>query len=133
MAGDAASGTSPTADDAAPPALLRCGDRGDREMAERTMMEILAAECPAAAEAMRGFFATLMAQPALDEKTKQLVYVAAAAAAGHVRGVPPHAARAKAAGATRAEVVEALLLTVPAAGFGPLSRCLSAAIEVFEE
>jgi len=96
------------------------------------MMEVLRAECPSAADAMQTFFAALMSQPALDEKTKQLVYIAAAAAAGHVRAVPVHAARAKAIGATRQEVLEALLLTLPAAGFGPLSQCLPAAIAAFE-
>ena len=101
-------------------------------MAEKTMMEILHGECPAAADALQAFFATLVAQPALDEKTKQLVYVAAAAAAGHVRGVPAHVARLRALGATRQEVLEALLMTLPAAGFGPLSQCLPAAMAVFE-
>jgi len=73
-----------------------------------------------------------VAEPALDEKTKQLVYVAAAAAAGHVRGVPAHVARLRALGATRREVLEALLMTLPAAGFGPLSQCLPAAMAVFD-
>ncbi len=80
-------------------------------MAEKTMMEILRTECPGAADALGVFFAALVAQPALDEKTKQLVYVAAAAAAGHVRGVPAHVARLRALGATRREVLEALLMT----------------------
>lgn len=101
-------------------------------MPEKTMMEVLQADSPAAADAIRGFFAALMAGPALDAKTKELVYLVAAAAAGHVRGVPPHAARAKAAGATRQEVLEALLLTVPAAGLGPVSQCLPAAMAVFD-
>lgn len=101
-------------------------------MAEKTMMEILQAESPASAEAIRGFFAALMAGPALDATTKELVYLVAAAAAGHVRGVPTHAARAKAAGATRQQVLEALLLTVPAAGLGPISQCLPAAIAAFD-
>ena len=102
-------------------------------MADKTMMEILRAECPGAADAMQALFATLVAQPALDEKTKQLVYVAAAAAAaGHVRGVPAHVAHLRALGATRQEVLEALLMTLPAAGFGPLSQCLPAAMAVFD-
>ena len=96
------------------------------------MMDVLRADCPSAADALGAFFAALLAQPALDEKTKQLVYIAAAAAAGHVRGVPPHVARAKAIGATRQEVLEALLLSLPAAGFGPLSQCLPAAMSVFD-
>ena len=98
-------------------------------MAEKTMMEVLRAECPGAADALGAFFAALVAEPALDEKTKQLVYVAAAAAAGHV---PAHVARLRALGATRREVLEALLMTLPAAGFGPLSQCLPAAMAVFD-
>ncbi|HSV06957.1 MAG TPA: carboxymuconolactone decarboxylase family protein [Candidatus Binatus sp.] len=101
-------------------------------MVEKTMMDILRAECPGAADAMQAFFGALLGQPRLDEKTKQLVYIAAAASAGHVRGVPVHVARAKAIGATREEVLEALLLTLPAAGFGPLSQCLPAAMAVFD-
>lgn len=101
-------------------------------MADKTMMDVLRAECPEAAAAMQGFFAALLGQPALDEKTKQLIYIAAAAAAGHVRGVPAHAARLRAIGATRQEVLEALLMTLPAAGFGPLSQCLPAAMAVFD-
>ena len=101
-------------------------------MAERTMMEVLSADCPSAADALKTFFAALLAQPALEAKTKQLVYIAAAAAAGHVRGVAPHVERAKALGASRQEVLEALLLTLPAAGFGPLSQCLPAAMAVFD-
>jgi AhpD family alkylhydroperoxidase len=101
-------------------------------MADKTMMDILRAECPGAADAMQALFAAVLAQPALDEKTKQFVYVAAAAAAGHVRGVPVHVARLRALGATRQEVLEALLMTLPAAGFGPLSQCLPAAMAVFD-
>ena len=86
-------------------------------MAEKTMMEVLRAECPGAADALQAFFAAL---------------VAAAAAAGHVRGVPAHVARLRALGATRREVLEALLMTLPAAGFGPLSQCLPAAMAVFD-
>jgi len=101
-------------------------------MADKTMMEILRVDCPAAATAIESLFATLLARPALDEKTKQLVYIAAAAAAGHVRGVPQHAASARALGATRDEVLETLLMTFPAAGLGPLSQCLPAAMAVFD-
>lgn len=101
-------------------------------MAEKTMMEVLRADCPAAAAAIESLFATLLERPALDGKTKQLVYIAAAASAGHVRGVPQHAARARALGATRDEVLETLLMTLPAAGLGPLSQCLPAAMAVFD-
>src|SRR2546422_7957037 len=87
---------------------------------------------PGRGDALQAFFAALVAEPALDEKTKQLVYVAAAAAAGHVRGVPARVARLRALGATRQEVFEALLMTLPAAGFGPLSQCLPAAMAVFD-
>src|SRR6266446_5254049 len=47
-------------------------------------------------------------------------------------GGPAHVARLRALGATRQEVLEALLMTLPAAGFGPLSQCLPAAMAVFD-
>ena len=36
-------------------------------MADKTMIDILRAECPGAADAMQALFAALLEQPALDE------------------------------------------------------------------
>ncbi|HYC22459.1 MAG TPA: carboxymuconolactone decarboxylase family protein [Candidatus Bathyarchaeia archaeon] len=101
-------------------------------MAERTMMEIMRESCPAVADAATGLVAAIMRQPALPEKTKQLIYLAVCTAVHHDRGVTAHAERARALGATREEVLEAMLLTIPAAGLSGASRNLAPAMALFE-
>jgi 4-carboxymuconolactone decarboxylase len=53
----------------------------------------------------------------LDEKTRWLVKLGISAASRHQTGVATHAKRARAAGATDAEVLHALLLVIPTCGF----------------
>jgi alkylhydroperoxidase/carboxymuconolactone decarboxylase family protein YurZ len=101
-------------------------------MAEKTMMEILQQEAPAVAASCVALVGAIMAEPALPEKTKQLIYIAVCAAVHHERGVTIHAGRARALGATRAEVREAILLTIPAAGLSGASRSLAPALAVFD-
>jgi alkylhydroperoxidase/carboxymuconolactone decarboxylase family protein YurZ len=96
------------------------------------MMEILEQSSPDVAEACSRLVATIMARPALPEKVKQLVYLAVCTAVHHERGVTVHAGRARALGATRDEVLEAMLLTIPAAGLSGVSRSLAPAMEVFD-
>ena len=67
---------------------------------------------------------------ALDPKTKSLAYVAVLAALGLKSGVPFHAAEAKRAGASRAEVISAILIGLPAGGNGVIAS-LPAAVAVF--
>jgi alkylhydroperoxidase/carboxymuconolactone decarboxylase family protein YurZ len=53
---------------------------------------------------------------ALDKKTEELAYLAVLAVLRMESGVPFHVRAAKAAGASRAEVISALLTGLPAAG-----------------
>lgn len=53
---------------------------------------------------------------ALDPKTEELAYLAVLAASGMESGLPFHVASAVRAGATRDEVVSALLVGLPAVG-----------------
>ncbi len=53
---------------------------------------------------------------ALDPKTRQLAYLAVLGALGLEGGMRVHVREAKAAGATRAEVISAVLVGLPAAG-----------------
>lgn len=68
---------------------------------------------------------------ALDPKTSALAYLAVLAALGLTSGVPFHAAHAKKAGATRREVISAILLGLPAAG-NRVTQSLPAAIQAFD-
>ena len=69
---------------------------------------------------------------ALDPKTRSLAYLAVLAALGRESGVPFHAAEARRAGASRAEVISAVLLGLPAGGNGVIAS-LPAAVAGFDQ
>jgi alkylhydroperoxidase/carboxymuconolactone decarboxylase family protein YurZ len=68
---------------------------------------------------------------ALDKKTSALAYLAVLAALRLDGGVPFHVKLAKDAGASRDEVISALLVGLPAAGNG-ITQSLPAAIEAYD-
>lgn len=86
---------------------------------------------PGHAAAWMGAVEGLDGACALDPKTRSLAYLAVLAALGRESGVPFHAAEAKSAGASRAEVISAVLIGLPAAGSGVIA-CLPAAMAVFD-
>ncbi len=69
----------------------------------------------------------------LDEKTKQLIYIALKASNGDVMAVNAHVPMAKKLGATRAEVGGAILMTLTVSGIRGVVRCLSEAVKHFED
>ena len=82
------------------------------------------------AEAWMGAVKGLDDASALDKKTEELAYLAVLAAMRMESGVPFHAASPKAAGATREEVISAILVGLPAAGQGVIAS-LPAALSAF--
>ena len=78
-------------------------------------------------EAVRG----LDAASALDKKTEELAYLAVLAALRLESGVPLHVQLAKEAGATREEVISAVLVGLPAAGQG-VTQVLPTAIATYD-
>jgi alkylhydroperoxidase/carboxymuconolactone decarboxylase family protein YurZ len=71
---------------------------------------------PAHARAWMGAVSALETASALDKKTAHLAYLAVLAALRLESGVPFHVQLAKAAGASREEVISAILIGLPAAG-----------------
>jgi alkylhydroperoxidase/carboxymuconolactone decarboxylase family protein YurZ len=67
----------------------------------------------------------------LDPKTRALCYLSALAAARMSSGVPFHAARAAEAGATRQEIIAAVLVGLPAVG-NVVVESLPAALQALE-
>jgi alkylhydroperoxidase/carboxymuconolactone decarboxylase family protein YurZ len=67
----------------------------------------------------------------LDAKTEHLAYLAVLAAMRLSSGVPFHVSLAKHAGATRAEIISAILVGLPAAGVG-VTAALPAALEAYD-
>ena len=88
-------------------------------------------EAPGHAQAWIEAAQKLGAASALDDKTAALTYLAVLAATRLERGVPFHAAQAKAAGATREEVVSAILIGLPAAG-NQVVQVLPAALAAYD-
>ena len=69
---------------------------------------------------------------AIDEKTKALAYLAVLASLRMTSGIPFHVLGAKGAGATRQEVIGALLVGLPAAGHG-VTQALPDALAAYDE
>ena len=74
---------------------------------------------------------TLGVASALDEKTSALAYLAVLAALRLDSGVPFRVKLAKQAGASRDEMISAVLVGLPAAGHG-ITESLPAAVQAFD-
>ena len=73
-------------------------------------------EAPQHAKAWMEMVQQTAAGSALDEKTQALAYLSVLAAVRLTSGIPFHVAHAKKAGASRAEIISAILVGLPAAG-----------------
>lgn len=75
-------------------------------------------EAPGHAQAWGAMVQGLAQASALDSKTRSLAYLAVLAALRLESGIPFHVQAAMQAGATKAEIVSAVLVGLPAAGHG---------------
>jgi alkylhydroperoxidase/carboxymuconolactone decarboxylase family protein YurZ len=89
-------------------------------------------EAPQHAQAWGSMVQALGSASALDAKTSALAYLAVLAALRMESGVPFHVKTAKNAGASRDEVISAVLLGLPAAGH-VVTQVLPAAISAYDE
>jgi len=96
-------------------------------------MEIFQREAPEVAAAFSGLIMALIASKGLDQKTKQLIYIAMKAAMGDDTAVKAHIPMARQAGATREEVIDAILMTLTVSGIRGVVHCLPEAVTQFEE
>jgi alkylhydroperoxidase/carboxymuconolactone decarboxylase family protein YurZ len=67
----------------------------------------------------------------LDKKTNELAYISVLAALNRVSGIPFHVVSAKKLGATRDEIISAILVGLPAAGH-IVTQALPAAIQAYD-
>jgi AhpD family alkylhydroperoxidase len=95
-------------------------------------MEIFQNEAPEVATAFNGLIMSLVASRGLDQKTKQLIYIAMKASVGDEMAVRAHVPMAKQAGATKEEVVDAILMTLAVSGIRGVVTCLPGAVKQFE-
>jgi alkylhydroperoxidase/carboxymuconolactone decarboxylase family protein YurZ len=89
-------------------------------------------EAPAQAAAWMQTVKALDKASALEKKTEELAYIAVLAALGNTSGISFHVLAAKSLGASRQEVISAVLLGLPAAGAVAISA-LPAAVESYDE
>jgi AhpD family alkylhydroperoxidase len=96
-------------------------------------MELFQREAPEVAKAYSGLIMSLVASKGLDQKTKQLIYIAMKAAMGDDTAVKAHLPMARQAGATREEVVDAILMTLTVSGIRGVVHCLPDVVREFEK
>ena len=88
-------------------------------------------EAPSHSSAWMEAVQRLGAASALEPKTEALAYLAVLAAARLTSGVPFHAQHARSLGASRDEVMSAVLVGLPAVGNG-VTQALPAALAAFD-
>jgi alkylhydroperoxidase/carboxymuconolactone decarboxylase family protein YurZ len=89
------------------------------------------AEAPEHAQAWAALVQGLANASALNAKTAELAYLAVLAALRLERGVPFHVQAAKKAGASRNEVISAILVGLPAAGHR-VTQALPVALSAYD-
>jgi alkylhydroperoxidase/carboxymuconolactone decarboxylase family protein YurZ len=89
-------------------------------------------ESPKHAQAWTNAVRGLSEASALDAKTQALAYLAVLAAHRMESGVPFHVVQAKEAGASRDEVVSAILVGLPAVGHA-VTQALPAALRAYDQ
>lgn len=94
--------------------------------------EIFQEECPEVAARFNDLIEAQKSLEGIDAKTKQLINIAIQTANRNSRGVQMHAMMAKNEGATREEIVGAVVLNLHHSGFASVIECLPAAIDGFE-
>lgn len=96
-------------------------------------LDVFQKEAPDVAKAFDGLIQSIIASKGLDAKTKQLIYIAVKAAQGDEMAVKFHVPMAKKLGATKAEVIDAILVTLTVCGIKGVATCLPAAVKEYEE
>ena len=94
--------------------------------------QLFLSEAPAHAEVWMKAVEGLDRASALDKKTEELAYIAVLAALRLTSGVPFHVKSARLNGATREEIIGAVLIGLPAAG-NAVVQSLPAALNAFDE
>ncbi|NOX88753.1 MAG: carboxymuconolactone decarboxylase family protein [Calditrichaeota bacterium] len=88
-------------------------------------------EAPKHADAWMKLVQGLSSASALDPKTHNIAYLAVLAALRRINGIPFHVKMAKKAGASRDEVISAVLVGLPPAGH-VVTEALPAAIDAYD-
>lgn len=96
-------------------------------------IEIFQKEAPEVAKAFDGLIQAIRTSKGLDEKTKQLIYIAIKSALGDPMAVKFHVPMAKKLGAKREEIIDAIVMTLTVAGIKPVVSILPEALKIYDE
>lgn len=94
--------------------------------------QVFLKEAPEHSRAWMEVVQKLDATSSLDEKTGEISYTAVLAAVGLESGIPFHVKRAKELGATREDIISAVLIGLPAVG-NRVVKGLTIALTAFDE
>jgi alkylhydroperoxidase/carboxymuconolactone decarboxylase family protein YurZ len=103
----------------------------DKENLMSDAFQVFLQEAPQHAQAWMTAVQSLGSASALDKKTESLAYLAVLSVLRLESGIPFHVALAKEAGASREEVISAILVGLPAAG-NVVTRALPAALQAYD-
>ena len=95
-------------------------------------LEVFKKEAPEVQEAYAGVINALIQSNGLDDKTKQLIYIAMKVVTDDKHAIKYHVPMAKAAGATRDEIKDTILLSLTVCGLKGISQFLPLALEIFD-
>jgi len=101
-------------------------------MTEKNPYEIFQKECPELAERFNNLVEVQRSLKGLDPKTKQLINIAIQTSTKNSRGVKFHAIMAYQAGATKDEIIGAVVMNLHLTGLVTVLECLPAALEGVE-
>jgi len=99
---------------------------------EKNPYELFQRECPELAERFNSLIEVQKSLNGLDPKTKQLINIAIQTATRNPRGVKMHAMMAHSIGATRDEIIGAVVMNLHLTGLVTVLECLPAALEGLE-
>ena len=104
---------------------------GEQKSLVSNAFQTFLAEAPEQTRAWGELVQSLAQASALDAKTGALAYLAVLAALNRTSGIPFHVQGAKRVGASREEVISAILVGLPAAGH-VVTQALTVAVEAYD-
>ncbi|WP_321507274.1 carboxymuconolactone decarboxylase family protein [uncultured Methanoregula sp.] len=98
-------------------------------MDKKTAFDVFQKECPELAERFNNLVEVQRTLNGLDAKTKQLINIAIQTSTRNAEGVRMHAFMAHEAGATKEEIVGAVVMNLHLTGLVTVLDCLPAALD----
>jgi alkylhydroperoxidase/carboxymuconolactone decarboxylase family protein YurZ len=102
-------------------------------MKQNNPFDIFRHEAPEVQEAYAQVVNTLAALKSLNNKTKQLIYIGMKVVTDDKNAVFYHIPMAKAAGASRDEIKETIVLSLTVTGLKSISTFLSEALKIYDK